>query len=735
MLARLWTGIRPKIIPHMKSSAVQIILRQVVGHWLVLLSLVLGHRSLAAASFSPIPAPPSGPYPIFLGGAAREWAIFEGRKPYGSELRLKFNSKPNTREHTLFIRQDDVKQDWVVTLNGKKLGALFLMEADLIHTLPIPANLLRDGENELHIASRNPDDILIHSLAIGDDAKTNLLTGGPLMIDVKDSAATPIPARITIVDAIGSLAAVHETSQSISNVASRPGVVYTVAGSARLALLPGKYTIYATRGPEYSLAKAEVTVASAAQTITTTLTLAREVNTAGWIGSDTHIHTLSLSKHGDSLLHERAVTIAAEGIDLPVATEHNLHADYTAAGQALGLSRHFTVVPGNEVTTTNGHFNIFPVSLGVSPVDHTRTHWPDLLERIRQSPGVRMVILNHPTDTHSGFTPFAPTNFNRATGKNLRGNFDFTFDGVELVNSGAMRTDWMEPIRAWFALLNRGHKIVGIGSSDSHDVSRFIVGQGRTYIQGDDSNPGAIDIQKAVEALKQGRAVVSFGLFPQLRISDAPDALDAPQLTTGVLTASASGIGDLHKGSSKFFEATASVDFPTWMNPEGRTTANLYANGRPLLVFPFELAKKVGQPLAFKARFPKPKADTWYVLVADLPGVTNAYWSIARPYQPSSPEWIPAMVGVTNPVWLDADGDGRFTPPRLTAKRIVDTSVTPQKILETLADYDWATAVHAAELLHESGIDLKSPAFQEQLKSATPEVQQAFADYLETMSE
>src|SRR5688572_27369588 len=105
--------------------------------WLIPLFLLLLDLShTASAVIESIPAP----YPIFLGGPNREWSILEGRKPHGSELRLKFDSKLNTREHTLIIRQDDVKQDWTVTLNGKKLGSLFLMEADLIHTLSIPAN-------------------------------------------------------------------------------------------------------------------------------------------------------------------------------------------------------------------------------------------------------------------------------------------------------------------------------------------------------------------------------------------------------------------------------------------------------------------------------------------------------------------------------------------------------------------------------------------------------------------
>ncbi len=702
-----------------------------------LLFLLIGvvYAANANAAVQPI----SASYPIYLGGPTREWSYFEGRTPLGQELRLKFSSAPNPQDQTLIIRQDDVKQDWTVTLNGRKLGSLFLMEADLIHTLTIPANLLKAEGNELQIAAKRADDIVIHSLAIANGGRTSFLNGGALTVNVTEQGEAA-PARITIVDSNGTMAAMEVLSQtagrethSLSNVAVRPGVVYTATGSARLVLAPGKYTLLATRGPEYSLAKAEVTIGTAPQEVA--LSITREVDTDGWVSSDTHIHTLSLSKHGDALLHERVITLAGEGIDLPIVTEHNQHADYSAAAKALGLLDRLTIVPGNEVTTTNGHFNVFPISLTAPPVDHTKTHWPDLLDRMRQSPGVRIAILNHPTDTHVGFTPFAATNLNPVTGENLRGDFDFTFDAMELINSGAMRTDWLEPIRAWFALLNRGYRIAGVGSSDSHDVSRFIVGQGRTYIQGDDGKTGNIDVQKVCDALKQGRAVASLGLFPQLRIADAPDALDAPQLTAGVFAGAASSSGDLHTGSSKFFEVHATVDFPTWMNPEARTTATVYANGRPLVVFPFEMAKTKGKPLGFKARFPKPKADTWYVLVADTPGVTNAHWSIARPYQPSSPKWDPAMIGVTNPIWMDADGDGRFTPPRKAAEAIVNAAnAAPQRTIEALADFDWAIGVHAAEILRERGNDLGSPAFQEMISALKPELQQAFADYSATVS-
>ena len=38
-------------------------------------------------------------------------------------------------------------------------------------------------------------------------------------------------------------------------LAHRPGVVYVSNGQARIGLLPGSYTVFASRGFEYSLAK------------------------------------------------------------------------------------------------------------------------------------------------------------------------------------------------------------------------------------------------------------------------------------------------------------------------------------------------------------------------------------------------------------------------------------------------------------------------------------------------
>ncbi len=639
-----------------------------------------------------------------------EWDIFESNPPEGEQLRIEFPAQPNDRESTLFIRQDDVKQDWTVKLNGKRLGSLFLMEADLVQTLAIPPGALRDGPNEITISTRASDDIVIRGLALGDNSKENLLTAGPVTVTVREKGlAEPMPCRLTLMDGNGSLAPIYDFGNT--NLAVRPGVIYTATGSARFKLLPGKYTLYATRGPEYEAGV--VNDLDPQKTDQIELTLERQANTRGWVACDTHLHSLTLSRHGDASLDERVITLAGEGIELPVATEHNLHADYRPTASAHGLSRYFTAVPGNEVTTGYGHFNIFPVDTNAPPPTESGESWPSLLKQIRETPNVQIVTLNHPTDIHGSFTPFAQTNLNYATGRNLRGNFPFAFDAMELINSGAMRSDWMEPFRAWFALLNRGYHITGIGSSDCHDVSRFIAGQGRTYIQVDDANVGQIDVQKACEALKSGHALVSLGLMANLTLED-----ERPGSTRA-------GPGDFLALRGNALRARMTVDAP--LAPGRAPRFQLYANGD--LLKEFSAPAGTGPHHEVDASIAKPAHDTFYVLIASLDFNPTPEWGLARPYQPTSRHFDLRLLGATNPIRVDGDGDGRFSSARDYATRLLAQRPSTDQLLAALASFDSRVAAQCAELLEASGQDLNSAEWRSLLERAAPGTRLGFDAY------
>jgi hypothetical protein len=570
-------------------------------------------------------------------GSVAEWQEFEGKKPHGTNLTLRFQARKNPQEATLFIRQYNVKQEWPVQINGQKLGVLFLMEDPLVSIFRVPAGVLKNGENTLSFVSpKENDDIEIGDFRLVIEPLERACNAS---VEVRvTEGGQSVPCRITVVNTHGELAALHASASK--SVAARPGVVYSGSGSARIQLLPGTYTVFASRGPEYNVATQVVSVAES-QPQTMSLAITREVPTPNLVSCDTHIHTFTHAKHGDATIHERMLTIAGEGLELPISTEHNRLAEFETAAREAMVNEYFTSVLGCEVTTKRGHFNVFPIAPGSRVPNPLIEHWPALMENIRATPGVQMIVLNHPRDVHSGFIPFAETNFNAQTGENRRG-FEFEFNGLELINSGALRSDLMQVFHDWFALLNYGYKVVGVGASDSHDVSRFIVGQGRTYIACDDSNPGKVDANEAMKNLREGKALISLGLITTLKVDER------------------FSVGDLATGVGKQIKVQSEVWRPSWVSADH---IELFANGRRIAEQTIPSAAHAGKYRAAWA-IPNPGKDFHLVAIATGPGVRSPHWAIPRPYQASSPVWNPRVFGATNPIWVDADGDGKFTPLR-----------------------------------------------------------------------
>jgi hypothetical protein len=517
------------------------------------------------------------------------------------------------------------------------------------------------------------------------------------------TSAGSIPCRITVVDSKGELA---DTRVAPANwIATRKGVVYSSRGEAEIALLPGRYTVYATRGFEYSLARQPIEVGDKAVEIP--LKLAREVDTAGFVSCDTHIHTLTHSGHGDATEAERLVTLAGEGVELPITTEHNLAIRYPTKREATDPQAWFTPVVGDEVTTSNGHFNVFPLDPSRSVPDYRSTDWKAVLSGIRAA-NARVVILNHPTDLHSNYRPADSSRFHAASGESLDGR-DWAFDGIEVVNSGAMQSDEMSPFRVWFALLNRGKKITGIGASDSHDVNLYIVGQGRTYIKSSAKSPDKIDINEACENLLAGRSLVSLGLLCEM-------------------LADGHGGGDLVTDSGADIPVRLRVQGPRWVTAD---RVELYANGqlvasRPIVHRPDAIVKA-----DLTLKLPKPAHDQWLVAIATGPGVREPYWPLSRPYQPTRADWDPRLIAASGVVRIDGDGDGKYSSPHDYGSRLVERSGgDPRKLMEVLRGYDEAAAVQAASVCREKGMELRSGPFQGALNAASPATVLGFNAYL-----
>ncbi len=637
----------------------------------------------------------------------REWASFPPQAD-AQQLNLEFDSQPKDTPGTLTLTQSDVKESWTLTLNSKRLGQLVRDENELQTDFLIPGGTLKQGTNLLSITCRNnspADDIRVGRIVIHSASPATIRSAATLQIEILNQEHTLIPGRITITSRQGTLLPIG--TKSGNGLAIREGVVYTANGRADLAVAPGEYKITAGRGLEYS-APSTILRVSAGETAKRTLTLAKQVATDNWIACDTHVHTVTHSGHGDCTIEERMATLAGEGIELPIATDHNKQIDYGPIAETVGVPHYFTPVIGNEVTTKPGHFNAFPaLATGRTP-NHNELDWEKLFTDIYSTPNVRVAILNHARDLHSNFRPFSPRHHLSLTGDNLD-DWQQNFNAMELINSGAVQTDPMELFTDWCGLINHGLRVTPVGCSDSHDVSRYIVGQGRTYIQADDHAPGSINTEAALDSFLNGRVIVSYGLLVQLQVRSSEDVANS-QGPGGKLSIKPNS----NPTKPTSLEITAKVLAPHWSRPR---QLQLFINGMPKFSVQLNPKTGSGQPFATTVQWNIPAEkmprDAWLTAVATGDGIDSPHWPTAKPYQPDSEIFKSKTFSCTGPIWLDADGDGKYRSARDYAKELISqTPADPntgkpdlRALAEFLTTHDQAVVNQSLALLLRSGIE------------------------------
>jgi hypothetical protein len=570
-------------------------------------------------------------------GLAREWAAFPADAE-GSTLVLPFQAAATQGERTLRLRHRDVRQTWRVRINGLEIAVLAQDEADTISYLAVPAGTIRDGLNELRIEGSGAasDDVSIGQIRLLDGPRAEALGEATVDVTVRETPGErAIPCRITVADRDGALVTLGNASDD--GHAVRSGVVYSRDGTARLQLPAGRYTIYAGRGFEYGVDRLTVDLGRGAH-VARRLTIRREVDTTGWAAMDTHVHSATYARHGDATIAERMLTLAGEGIELPVSTEHNQRIDFEPASRAAQVRPFFTPVLGTEVTTPAlGHFNVFPVPATGPAIDERAADWAAIGRSIAAAATDRpLIVLNHGRDDHGGFRPLDHAGEITSPGR-ASARWPLPANAMEIVNSGAVLADPLRLPRDWMAFLSRGIVLTPVGSSDSHDVARYIVGQGRTYVRVDDRDPGAIDRGRALDSLRQGRVLVSDGLLTDILVNGR-------------------GPGDL-VGPGRELSVGIRVQGPSWSRAD---RVALYVNGEPVRQAAIRDPGRPGVKWTATWRLPAPARDAHVVAIATGPGVTVPYWPTAKPYQPTSIEFAPYVIGVSGAVFVDADGNGRF---------------------------------------------------------------------------
>lgn len=539
-------------------------------------------------------------------------------KPRSSPLEILFESKPNASEWMLEIASRDVDNEWALELNGQEFARLKKWDELRVGYYAVPEGLIERGPNTLTVRAKDKpqDDMTVGRVRLHERSLREVLRLGRVEVRVSErSSKKPIPARVTVVRD-GTLPDVYYAERP--ETAVRPGIAYTTDGVATLEVPEGRCQVWASRGMEWSADRAEVEVAFGGRA-QVELVLEREVDTTGWIAADTHIHTLTFSGHGDSSVEERLVSLAGEGIELAVATDHNHHTDYRPYQAKLALSAYFTPVVGNEVTTDNGHMNAFPLDPAQEVPPHEETDWKKLVAGIRAK-GAKVVILNHPRWPEDGKDPLTKLGFDEHTGQNAAGQ-EFTFDCIELVNSDSPTSPPRMVLPAWYALLERGLVFTGVGASDSHAVG-VIVGQGRTYVPSETDDPARIDVDAACQAFLERRVSVSLGMF-------------------ATITVAGKGMGDTLESRERELEAVVEVRHPSWVTPR---RLELVVNGAVAAAVALDGGTDGDPPnsRARRVRFPVPPRDSWVVAIASGDKVTAPFWAMS----------LPEAIAITNPIFV-----------------------------------------------------------------------------------
>lgn len=333
---------------------------------------------------------------------------------------------------------------------------------------------------------------------------------GTVTLAVRDGSGARIPARV-VLDA--------GEDQRIEYVGA--------SGDATLAVAPGTWRIAVSRGLEYDAFVASAVTIADGQTVPLSVTLDRVVDTSGWISLDTHLHS-ELSTDSTFPIDERLRAVAAEGVELPVSSDHDVAVDYAPIIAELGLGTWVGALTGTEASSIVwGHVNAFPITVDPARSGGGAPRWlgrapAEVFAALRAGDATRIVQVNHPRfGTTSLFDaidldPRTLTARRAPAALGLPANTDLSdlgFDAVEVANRLAA-DDFERVFADWLAMVTAGHRAAATGSSDSHGANRF-AGESRTYVwvgAGAD-DPATIDPAVVSAAIRARHVVIGGGAF------------------------------------------------------------------------------------------------------------------------------------------------------------------------------------------------------------------------------
>ncbi len=335
-------------------------------------------------------------------------------------------------------------------------------------------------------------------------------------VDIKDStSAEALPARVQIIPdaAIASAPATFGVTDGEPD--GRLWVDYAVTGHTSLPVPPGQHRVVVTRGYEYELYDAPAT-ATLGTTTTIAASLARSVDSPGVMCADFHIHS-HFSADSDDEPELKVRGAIADGLEVPVSSEHEWIIDFQPIIQRLGLTKWAYGFPSEELTTFAwGHFGVIPIYPKPDAVNNGAAPWigkkpGGFFADVNALPEKPVLVINHPAS--AGFQGyFSAASFDRASGKGDPELWSEDFAAIEVFNDSDFEDNRTKSVADWFTLLNLGKTYWTTGSSDSHRQRTSPVGYPRTCLKFGHDDPTKLSAEIVRDTLRAGAAVISGGL-------------------------------------------------------------------------------------------------------------------------------------------------------------------------------------------------------------------------------
>ena len=201
---------------------------------------------------------------------------------------------------------------------------------------------------------------------------------------------------------------------------------------------------------------------------------------------------------------------------------------------------------------------------------------------------------------------------------------DLDFDAIELMNGPSM-IHYYRTRADWFSLLLQGEFRTATANSDSHRFGQLL-GLPRNYVRLANDEPRDFDEASFVRAIREGRAYGTTGPLLEVRLGEA-------------------GLGESFRGRS----GTLSVEVKAadWVPV---STLRVYVNA----ALEREVPIRAGEARELSLEF----AGDSFVTV-EVEGEVNETFAAVNPGFSS--------FAFTNPIFVDADGDGHWTAPGLPA--------------------------------------------------------------------